>query len=101
MVTQENLPKLQAKSNTTKPKKEAGKWYEFHKSPTNNTSECRAKSSLVAEIKDSESDAYYDIELEPKKGNDRGKNIIDAEPNATIATTNRRRRSIFSTPRCG
>ena len=43
MVTQENLPKPQAKSNTTKPKKEAGKWCEFHNSPTHNTSECRAK----------------------------------------------------------
>ena len=47
----------------------------------------QAKQSLVAEIKASESYAYSDTELEPKKGNDRGKNIIDAEPNTTIATT--------------
>ena len=86
MVTQENLQNPQAKSNTAKPKKEAGKWYEFHKSPTHNTSECRAKQSLVAEIKASESDAYFDVELELEKGNDKEKNIIDVEPNVTIAT---------------
>ena len=63
------------------------KWWEFHKSPTHNTSECRAKQSLVAEIKASESDAYSDTESEPKKGNDRGNNIIDVEPNSTISTT--------------
>ena len=86
MATQDNLPKPQAKSNTAKPKKEAGTWCEFHKSPTHKTSECWAKQSLVVEIKDSESDAYSDTELETKKGNGRGKNIIDAEPNATVVT---------------
>ena len=40
----------------------------------------------MAEIKDSELDAYSDTESEPKKGNDRGKKIIDAEPNATVST---------------
>ena len=73
MVNQENLPKPQVKSNTAKLKKEAGKWCEFHKSPTHNTSECRAKQSLVAEIKASESYVYSDTESEPEKGNDRGK----------------------------
>ena len=42
----------------------------------------------MAEIKASESDAYSDTKSEPENGNDRGKNIIDAEPNATISTTN-------------
>jgi hypothetical protein len=38
-----------------------------------NTSECRAKQSLVAELKASESDACSDSKSEPDKGNDRGK----------------------------
>ena len=41
----------------------------------------------MAELKVSESDACYDSELEPEKGNDEGKHIIDADPNATVATT--------------
>ena len=41
----------------------------------------------MAEIKDSESDAYSDTKLEPKKGNDKGKNIINLEPNAIVSTT--------------
>ena len=40
----------------------------------------------MAEIKVFELDAYSDIESELEKGNERGKNIIDAEPNATVAT---------------
>ena len=35
----------------------------------------------------SESDACSDSESEPKKGNEKEKQIIDVEPNATVATT--------------
>jgi hypothetical protein len=86
-AAQDNPPKPQAKNNTTMLKKDTGKWCEFHKSSTHNTSECQAKQSLVAELKASESDACSDSESEPDKGNDKGKHIIDAEPNTTIATT--------------
>jgi len=85
-AAQDNPPKLQAKNNSVKLKKDTGKWCEFHKISTHNTSECRAKQSLVAELKVSESDACSDSESEPDKGNDKGKKIINAEPNATIAT---------------
>ena len=34
-----------------------------------------------------ELDACSDSESEPDKGNDKGKHIIDAEPNANVATT--------------
>ena len=40
----------------------------------------------MAELKVSESDACFDNESELDKGNDKGKQIIDADPNATIAT---------------
>ena len=40
----------------------------------------------MAKIKDFESDAYSDTESEPKKGNEKGKKIINADPNATVAT---------------
>ena len=59
----------------------------FHKRPTHNISECQAKQSLVKELKILESDACSDSESKPKKRNDKGKQIIDVEPSATVATT--------------
>jgi len=41
----------------------------------------------VAELKAPELDAFSDPELEPDKGNDKGKQIIDADPSAIVATT--------------
>ena len=41
---------------------------------------------MVAELKASESDACSKSESEPDNGNDRGKKIIDADPNSTVAT---------------
>lgn len=85
-MAQHNPPKLQAKNSVMKPKKDMGKWCEFHKSSSHNTSECRAKMLLVAELNLSKSYACSDFESEANKGNEKGKQIIDVEPNATIAT---------------
>ena len=41
----------------------------------------------MVELKASELDACSDPELELEKGNDKGNQIIDAEPNTTVATT--------------
>jgi Ca2+-binding EF-hand superfamily protein len=87
MEAQDNMPNPQVKKNTTKLKKDTGKWCEFHKSSTHNTSECRAKQSLVDVMRASESDACSDTTSKLEKENDRGKSIIDVEPNATVAIT--------------
>ena len=41
---------------------------------------------MVADLKASESDASSESESELDKGNDKGKQIIDTDPKATVAT---------------
>ena len=79
----ENSFKSQTNKGSGKMKKDTGKWCDFHKIPWHNTDECRTKQSLVVEMKSSELDPDSDFETEP----DKGKRIIDAKLNATIATT--------------
>jgi hypothetical protein len=59
------------------------KWCDLHKSSWHNIVDYRLKQSLVVEVKASESDAGFDSKLELE----RGRQIIDAEPSATISTT--------------
>jgi hypothetical protein len=59
------------------------KWCEFHKIPWKNIVECCSKKSSLAEVKSYESDVGSDSESEPEKGTQ----IIDAKPSATVATT--------------
>jgi len=42
----------------------------------------------MIELKTSESNACSNSDSEPDNGNDNGRQIIDADPNATIATMN-------------
>lgn len=84
----DNLSKSQSKKGNGKTKKDTGKWCEFHKSPWHNTDECHSKQSLLAEIKASESYPDSDSDSEPNVAvNDKGKQIIDAEPSVTVTTT--------------
>jgi hypothetical protein len=80
LVAQDSLPKPQEKNNTAKPKKDMGKWCEFHKISSHNTSECRAKQSLVAEMRAYESDACSNIESKPKKGMTEGSRLSIRSP---------------------
>ena len=62
-------------------------WKMFRLVKKNVSSMCLAKQSLVAELKSSKLDACSDSESELNKGNDKGKHIIDAEPNTIVGTT--------------
>lgn len=64
-------------------KKDTGKWCGLHNILTHNRNECHAKHSLVVDMKFLESNSCSNFELEP----DKGKQIIDIEPYATISTT--------------
>ena len=52
----DNPSKMQMNKGNGKAKKDIGKWCKLHKIPWHNTDECRAKQSLVAEMKSSELD---------------------------------------------
>jgi hypothetical protein len=80
---QEIQSKTQEKKGNKKSKKDTGKWCEFHKIPWHNTDECHSKQSLVVELKEKESEPDLDFDSKHNKG----KQIIDAEPTATIMAT--------------
>jgi hypothetical protein len=79
----ENQSKPQEKKGNGKTKKDTGKWCDFHKIPWHNTDECRSKQSLVAEIKDKESNPDSESDSE----NTGRRQIIDADPTAIVTTT--------------
>jgi hypothetical protein len=56
--------------------------HQFQKIPWHNTNECHSIQSLVAKLKDKELNPDLDHDLE----NNKRRQIIDAEPNAIVAT---------------
>ena len=77
----ENQFKTQEKKGHGKTKKDTEKWCDFHKSPWNNTDECRSKQSLMAEIKDKEPNPDSESDSE----NTGKRQIIDADPTAIVS----------------
>jgi hypothetical protein len=73
---------MQEKKGNEKSKKDTRKWCEFHNNPWHNTDECRSIQSLVVELKDKESNP----DLDPDSKNNKRRQIIDAEPTATVTT---------------
>jgi hypothetical protein len=80
---QDNQSKPQEKKGNGKMKKDTGKWCDFHKIPWHNTDECHSKQSLVVELKETEPSPNSESDSE----NNKRRQIIDAEPTATVATT--------------
>ena len=69
-------------------------WCEFHNSPTHNTSECWVNQPLVVKLKAPKSDACFDPKPEPEKGDEKGNQIIDVDPNAIVSTTKLQREDL-------
>jgi hypothetical protein len=74
---------MQENKDNKKSKKDTRKWCEFHNNPWHNIDECCSIQSLVAKLKDKESNP----DLDPDSENNKRREIIDAEPTATVATT--------------
>jgi hypothetical protein len=79
----ENQSKPHEKKGNRKTKKDTRKWCDFHKIPWHNTDECHSKQSLVAEIKEKE----LNPDSESDSENNGRRQIIDADPTATVVTT--------------
>jgi hypothetical protein len=62
-------------------KKDTAKWCEFHNNPWENTDECLLIQSLVAKIKEKETNP----ELEPFSKNNKRRHSIYAEPTSIVA----------------
>jgi hypothetical protein len=77
-----NQSKTQEEKGHGKTKKDTGKWCDFHKIPWHNTDECRSKQSLLAKIKDKESNP----DLESNSENTGKEQIIDADPTVIFTT---------------
>jgi hypothetical protein len=71
------------KKGNRKMKKDTGKWCNFHKIPWHNTDECHSKQSLVAKIKDKETNPDSESDYE----NTGKRQIIDADPTTIVLTT--------------